>query len=764
MRFFICLFFLIPGAAPASCPKPVTGPEEVVAGLGSCVLIPCRYNLCQAGPGTRLPALRWLQKPVYDHGRRDYLGGLLVSTSTGATSSRARIGVAGPPHAPTADTASGEGDCSLVLSHVRAEDAGEYGLRLEANGTRPNRDLRWFHKVVLNVTDAPPAPRLWPDPQHLTEGRITTLGCWVPPACPEDTVALAWDGPASRVAGAKVQPWTPPDLTVFPPATGISLDFNPTWYHDKSNLSCLLRGADGKTVAQTTRQLQVHYAPRDVRVEVMPTSPVHEGRQVTLSCHDSANPPSFAYSWSLNGLVLPSRMDKVLLQSVQVRDGGAYHCHATNIVGTIASHPTILEVYYAPRDVRVEVTSPVHEGWEVTLKCRDSANPPSRTYAWSLEGQILPHSSAQLRLWPVREADGGSYRCQATNVIGTADSPPTLLEVYYRPRNATLTVLTPLPVLAGTHVSLHCELGLAHPPPSTIQWLRNDRHEANTIGPTFSFIAEPTRASTYRCVGQNVAGSTQSPPLAVIVWYPPQAAWVRQSPRGELVAGRGPVRLRCEAGVAEPPLYNISWFKGGERLPASGPNLLLPGPEPADTGTYICEVRNVAGAARSAPTTLNILFGPRSVELVPEPGEDVYEMTSVALHCRVSAQPLPDAFEWFRDGRTLGRASKDLWVLRAVGIQASGRYRCRATNSIASADSPDVTITVYCKGYGLPWDAFGTPSWPGWLGRMRVSSSSCCLSLVDTRATILRKTFLGLGVGLSSLLLLGTLGCFLRRR
>lgn len=80
----------------------------------------------------------------------------------------------------------------------------------------------------------------------------------MPPACPEDTVALAWDGPASRVAGAKVQPWTPPDLTVFPPATGISLDFNPTWYHDKSNLSCLLRGADGKTVAQTTRQLQVH--------------------------------------------------------------------------------------------------------------------------------------------------------------------------------------------------------------------------------------------------------------------------------------------------------------------------------------------------------------------------------------------------------------------------------------------------------------------------------------------------------------------------
>lgn len=274
------------GAALAVCPKPVTGPEEVVAGLGSCVLIPCRYNLCQVGTSTRLPALRWLQKPVYDHNRRDYVGGLLASTATGATSSRARIRLAASPrpHAPTATTAYAEGDCSLILSHVRAEDAGEYGLRLEANSSRSRHGLRWFHKVILNVTgrdrlpavpprcapvvttnptpvplaDAPPAPHLWPDPQPLVEGRMTTLGCWVPPVCPEDTVTLAWDGPASKVAGAKVQAWTPPDHAMVPSAIGISLDFNPTWYHDKSNLSCLLRGADGKTVAQATRQLQVH--------------------------------------------------------------------------------------------------------------------------------------------------------------------------------------------------------------------------------------------------------------------------------------------------------------------------------------------------------------------------------------------------------------------------------------------------------------------------------------------------------------------------
>lgn len=165
----------------------MTGPEEVVAGLGSCVLIPCRYNLCQVGSSTRLPALRWLQKPVYDHDRRDYLGGLLVSTATSATSSRARIrlAVSPRPHPPTATTAYAEGDCSLVLSHVRAEDAGDYGLRLEANGSRSRHVLRWLHKVVLNVTGRDRLPAVPPPlcPRCYNQP-YTSASCRCPPCAP----------------------------------------------------------------------------------------------------------------------------------------------------------------------------------------------------------------------------------------------------------------------------------------------------------------------------------------------------------------------------------------------------------------------------------------------------------------------------------------------------------------------------------------------------------------------------------------------------
>ncbi|KAM9258079.1 LOW QUALITY PROTEIN: B-cell receptor CD22 [Morus bassanus] len=718
MWLLVCLLFLIAASAGSlsACPTVVTGPKELVAGLGSCLYISCHYDLCKAGPGAQIRHLRWILDPQYDMGKQEFMG-QTVTTLQGT---------------PDAD----KGDCSLILPHIEANSAGVYGLRLVAGPSRrPSATpLRWMHLVTVNVTSTPPAPQLWPDPAPLTEGNRTTFGCWVPPACPSEQPTLTWEGPVTMTPGVLMYPQPPPADVATPPVISTVLAFKPLWYHDTTVLKCILRGSDGKTITQTSRQLEVNYAPRDVQVEMTPLSPIHEGQEVTLRCQDSAKPPSNTYTWSLEGRILPHRTAQVLLQPVQATDGGSYRCQATNIVGTIESPPTILEVYYAPRDVRVEVTpsSPVHEGWEVTLRCRDSANPPSNTYTWSLEGRILPHRTAQVLLSPTKATDGGSYSCQATNNLGTSKSLPTILEVYYPPQTATLEALTSLPALVDSRITLRCVLGSAHPAP-IVQWLRNDRWEGNTPGPTLSFNADPARAGTYHCIGQNPAGTTRSSPLSVIVLYPPRAVQVLQIPTGPVVAGGGPVRLRCEIGAAEPPKFTVSWFKNGRELPAPAPapasDLVLPGPEPADAAAYACQARNDVGVTRSPPITLDVRFGPQAVELVPEPSRRVQETTDVVLRCRADARPPPHAFEWFRDERPLGRTPKGVWVLQAVGTQASGRYRCRVTNDIATADSSDVIVTVYYS-----------------------------------TSTILRKTFLGLGAGLSILLVLGTLGCFLRRR
>ncbi|XP_049649236.1 B-cell receptor CD22 [Accipiter gentilis] len=412
MRVFVCLLFFIPGSL-SMCSEPVKGPKELVAGLGSCLYISCRYDLCQVGSDTKLQKLLWLRNPFYESTMKEFIG----------------VKVSEPPRTPEAN----KGDCSLILRHVRAGDAGLYGLRLVAGPTgRKKEQLLWIHRVTINVTDTPPAPHLWPDPTPLTQGQKTTLGCWVHPSCPEETFTLTWEGPITRTPGVHVEAWTPPDTVVSFPVLGNLLTFEPFWYHDGTFLNCSIRGSDRKTISWASRELQVNYAPRDVRVEVTPSSPVHEGQEVTLSCRSSAKPPSHTYTWSAGGRILPHQAAQVVLGTVQATDSGSYSCRATNAVGTTESPPTVLKVYYAPRDVRVEVTpsSPVHEGWEVTLSCRDSSNPPSHTYTWSLEGHILPHRTAQVLLRATKATDGGSYSCQATNDLGTAKSFPTTLEVY----------------------------------------------------------------------------------------------------------------------------------------------------------------------------------------------------------------------------------------------------------------------------------------------------------------------------------------------
>ncbi|XP_054661048.1 B-cell receptor CD22 isoform X1 [Grus americana] len=709
MWLFVFLLSLIP--ASLGCPEMVTSPTELVVGLGSCLYISCHYDLCKVGSDAELRKLRWIHHPQYDTKQQEFTGKKVSELS-------------GTP-------GNTKGDCSLILPHIRADDAGVYGLRLVGEPNRRySKGWLWMHYVTINVTDTPPAPHLWLDPDPITQGRRTTFGCWVPPACPKDSPTLTWEGPITKTPGVHMDSWTPPATVTTHPVIGTLLAFDPFWYHDETTVKCILRGSDGKTITQASWQLQVNYAPRNVQVDMTPSSPVHEGQGVTLSCRDSAKPPSHTYTWSLDGRTLPHHTAHVLLEPIQAADGGSYSCQATNVVGTTQSPPTVLQVYYAPRDVRVEVTpsSPVHEGQEVTLSCRDSSNPPSHAYTWSLEGQTLPHHAAQVLLYPTKATDGGSYSCQATNKLGTSRSIPTTLEVYYPPRTAILETLTSLPVLVGSRVTLRCTLGPAHPTPFSIQWLRNDHWEFDTPGPALSFNADPARAGVYRCMGQNPAGTTRSLPLSVIVWYPPKAVKVLQTPRGPVVAWGGLVRLQCQIGAAEPAKFTISWFKNGQELPVPSSELLLPGPEPVDAATYACQARNEAGVTRSPPFILDVRFGPQGVELVPDPSQRVQEMSDVILRCHADASPPPNVFEWFWDGRLLGQTPKGLWVLRAVGTQASGRYRCRVTNDIATTDSPDVIITVYYS-----------------------------------TTTILRRTFLGVGVGLSILLVLGTLGCFLRR-
>lgn len=190
--------------------------------------------------------------------------------------------------------------------------------------------------------------------------------------------------------------------------------------------------------------------------------------------------------------------------------------------------------------------------------------------------------------------------------------------------------------------------------------------------------------------------------------------------------------LRCQWGAAHPPPTEVTWFREGVPLPSpphTGPVLRLRGPRPEQGGQYECEVRNVAGGVRSAPYRLEVLYPPRTVSVVADPGPSLTEGATLTLLCVADGNPPAHQFGWERDGAAVGRSAVGRWEMGEIGTAARGRYSCTAANGVGSATSEPLGISV------------------------RLS-----------RATIIRRTSGGAAAAVAALLLTGALVWHFRRR
>ncbi|XP_062966008.1 B-cell receptor CD22 [Cynocephalus volans] len=182
--------------------------------------------------------------------------------------------------------------------------------------------------------------------------------------------------------------------------------------------------------------LDVQYAPRDVRVQVSPHSEIRSGNQVLLRCDfSSSHPKDVHFFWKKNGSFLEEGRE-LSFDSISPEDAGNYSCLANNSIGQTTSKDWMLQVLYAPRSLRVSIApgDRVMEGKKVALTCESDANPPPSHYTWfDWNNQNLHHAGKTLRLEPVEIQHSGAYWCQGANWLGTGESPPSTLTVYYSP-------------------------------------------------------------------------------------------------------------------------------------------------------------------------------------------------------------------------------------------------------------------------------------------------------------------------------------------
>ncbi|XP_026159383.1 secreted immunoglobulin domain 4 [Mastacembelus armatus] len=156
---------------------------------------------------------------------------------------------------------------------------------------------------------------------------------------------------------------------------------------------------------------------------------VVEGHTVTIQCQASGSPPP-VITWSKLRAPLPWKHTvaggALTLTSVGRQDSGQYICNATNIHGYSEAY-TQMEVETPPYATCLPDQVRLHPGDALQLQCLAHGSHPIQ-FSWSRPGRaglpagVQTTKDGKLLIAHVKLNDGGTYKCVATNHVGSSEA------------------------------------------------------------------------------------------------------------------------------------------------------------------------------------------------------------------------------------------------------------------------------------------------------------------------------------------------------
>ncbi|XP_012862831.2 hemicentin-2 [Echinops telfairi] len=470
---------------------------------------------------------------------------------------------------------------------------------------------------------------------------------------------------------------------------------------------------------------------------------------LTLECECWAVPPP-TISWYKDGQpVTPHERLHVLgegrllqIQSTQVSDSGRYLCLATNVAGEDDQHFNVLiqvppmfqkvgdasagfEILSQEEEARGGVTEyrEIVENNPAYLNCDTNAVPPPEL-TWYREDQPLSASDGVsvlqggrvLQIPLVRAEDAGRYSCKASNEVGEdwlhyellVLTPPVIL-------GDTEELVEEVTVNASSSVSLQCP-ALGNPMP-TISWFRNglplspsSRLQVLEDGQVLQVsTAEAPDATSYMCVAENQAGSTEKL-FTLRVQVPPRITGPASEEVTAILNSR--VSLPCDAHAHPSP--EVTWYKDSQSLSLGEAVFLRPGTHTlqlaraqlSDSGTYMCEALNAAGQDQKL-VQLSVLVPPTFKQPPSGPQDTVLVRAGdkAVLNCETDALPEPTV-TWYKDGQPLVVAQRVQPLLGDQRLEIpdaqvsdKGVYSCKVSN-VAGEAMRSFVLTVQAKPHG----------------------------------------------------------------
>ncbi|XP_028822971.1 sialic acid-binding Ig-like lectin 10 isoform X2 [Denticeps clupeoides] len=191
--------------------------------------------------------------------------------------------------------------------------------------------------------------------------------------------------------------------------------------------------------------------------------------------------------------------------------------------------------------------------------------------------------------------------------------------------------------------------------------------------------------------------------VTVTVQYAPENVHVHADPDLSDITKGDPLTLKCTVQRSN-PRHDCTWYKDSEFKTADC-NLLFSSVQPADTGNYSCQANNSVGSI-SNMLQINVKYGPQNTKIILD-SSTVKEGSSLDLRCEANAYPSPHVHFWYYDpghssaSERLPETNKILHF-KQIRVQDSGKYVCRAKNSISAGDNSSwISLNVLYRPHNL---------------------------------------------------------------
>ncbi|XP_052440374.1 myelin-associated glycoprotein isoform X2 [Carassius gibelio] len=615
-------------------------PNKVEALNGSCVFIPCTFDIEQQYEADLTDSAKRLWFKV----RNPHV---IVFDSSSPNTGQLKGEIFG--------TAT-QKNCTTRFDNVDQRHNGSYYFRIETSGKlKYNYRGPIYSPVKIVVLGSPPKPTLivFKDQQkvmkkkvEVIEGSSVSLRCSTKIFCPSRPSSLTWSSSLiESVTGRQYQSQT--ELIS-------DLNFTVSHRHHRVTFTCTAtHQIQQQNTTQESRLLHVQYAPKNTSVRINPAGLVLEGRSVTLICRSDAN-PAVNYTWyrdTERPLNPVQTGPNLTINNTDPTHSGRYYCTAENKHGTQNSS-VLLDVQYAPKNtsVRINPAGLVLEGRSVTLICSSDAN-PAVNYTWyrDTERPLNPvQTGPNLTINNPDPTHSGRYYCTAENKHGTQNSS-VLLDVQYAPKNTLLSVFPSSSVMMGNPVTLICSSDAN--PAVNYTWYRDTERPLNPVqtGPNLTINnPDPTHSGRYYCTAENKHG-TQNSSVLLDVQYAPKNTALSAFPSSPVMRGN-PVTLNCSSDAN--PAVNYTWYRetGSQfELLQTGYNHTYIVTNPTHGAWYGCKAQNQHGLC-NATIQLDVQFAP-NISI------SCSRSSVTECVCEAHGNPCP-TLEWRLSGRVLTNSTE----------------------------------------------------------------------------------------------------------